>query len=76
MSNILDRLEGLAKAFKQWRCWHAMYLDDLSPRDGSGMVHCACFRCGKVLEAECGIALPGTWRGWREDAALQSLEQP
>jgi hypothetical protein len=58
----------LIARIKQWLCKHGLYLEDMQFRDAAGVVRCPCFKCGKVLEAECGISLPGEWHGWRRDA--------
>ena len=44
---------------KQWLCLHRYDLADLSARDARGKVQCACRLCGKVNEADYGLALPG-----------------
>jgi hypothetical protein len=57
---------------KQWLCTHRYDLADLQSRDADGMVSCACYKCGKVDRADCGLHLPGTFdrntmreRRWR-----------
>jgi hypothetical protein len=67
-------MSRLLAVVRQWLCDHEMYLDDLTPRDAAGMVRCPCHKCGKVLSAECGIALPGRWAGFRKRRAAAGDE--
>jgi hypothetical protein len=45
---------------RQWLCSHRIALDNLR-RTSPDRVECQCHRCGKMLTAEYGIALKGTW---------------
>jgi hypothetical protein len=60
---------GILRRLRQRLCSHEMFLDDLGPRENE-VVQCPCAKCGKVLEAHCGISLPGRWRGWRKDIPI------
>lgn len=52
--------KDLLKKLKQHACYHAGYLDDLKRRQ-DGQVECPCFKCGKVLVANYGLAMNITW---------------
>jgi hypothetical protein len=49
MSAVLDRI-------RQLFCRHACYIEDII-RLQNDLVECQCNRCGKVLHADCGLAL-------------------
>lgn len=42
---------------KQMVCKHAIFIDGIE-RQPSGLVHATCTRCGKILAATYGLALP------------------
>lgn len=44
---------------KQWACDHEKRIGDV--RQCFDVVTCRCIKCGMVLVAESGIALPGRW---------------
>lgn len=44
-------------AIRRWLCGHRCSLGELR-RISPVLVECACQRCGKVLRAEYGLALP------------------
>lgn len=48
----------LLARWRQENCSHAIYYDtDMQPRDAKGIVRCPCYKCGKMLEADCGLDL-------------------
>lgn len=49
---------------RQSLCSHRFYTDDLK-RINDDLVRCPCFRCGKVCEATYGLALDGSFVGYR-----------
>lgn len=45
---------------QRW-CAHAGYLEDMQRRQWDDMVTCPCNKCGKLLVATYGLALPMKW---------------
>lgn len=45
---------------QRW-CSHAGYLEDMQRRRSDDMVTCPCNKCGKLLVATYGLALPMKW---------------
>ena len=49
---------GIFRRIRQLFCSHAVYYDtDMTSRDANGNVSCPCYKCGKVLVADCGLRL-------------------
>lgn len=53
-------ITNLRKWFRQLNCNHVGYLKNLK-RYSTDYVTCPCERCGKLLDASYGLALPITW---------------
>ena len=48
----------LLRFLRRLVCSHAVYYDtDMQPRDASGNVKAKCYKCGKLLVADCGLNL-------------------
>lgn len=60
MMNFRARLRNLRRALRQRFCCHRVRLD-LIRRVSPELVECPCTRCGKVLQAPYGVALPARW---------------
>jgi hypothetical protein len=63
MINLISRA---MKKLRQRFCDHEFFLDDIQLRDIEGIVRCKCWKCGKLLQADYGLALKGHWVRWRK----------
>lgn len=60
-----QRTEGLHQRMVSWLrqrwCNHSSYIENIERRD-DGQVQCPCIKCGKLMVAEYGLALPTNWQ--------------